>query len=183
MPVTFGGSAMRQTISYMLVLAFLSGCGGTTPRAGSQSGATAPPPPPGDVSGEPLVDKVVELWLQGEKDEAVALFLEIKDWSLGGLASKDSVLEVSEQDFALLSASRQDDLYQSLPAIKNLCRHVVALAKKEASANPAKATALLKQVEYYGKWLDVTNRSLILQQMGKVAKKMSSKELEQLPEE
>lgn len=121
---------------YLAAVMVLSGCSKKKdiPSSSPESSSSSQPVPPVlDSPPAAALDKTLELWRAGQKEQAADLFLQI-NWNAAGLFSRESVFRISEDQFKKLPEQRRLEISQKAllesASIKELTQYLVKQAKQ-----------------------------------------------------
>jgi len=134
------------------------------------------------ANGPDYLEKVIKIWSQGNKNVAVDELLQI-NWQKKPYFSDESVFNLIEQEYVLLSSSEQADHMNTLTkGLKPLCFYVIELGREAANiGNIEKAKLYFQAVYNCGEFLtENPNGVKIIQLIGKALMKKSSQELNNL---
>jgi hypothetical protein len=170
-----------QTISTAIAVAILlSGCG----KQNASSG-TSPAPARDQTSAasaaSPVTQASMSAWQQGDKSTAVSSFL-AADWSTRPLFASDSVLSLTESQFASLSAADQQaksgEMTKQLGLLKQLAAAVAQAGRDAASKGDAtQAQKCFTSLKQCGTALSSPDCLSLVQLVGKAFTKTADTEL------
>jgi len=169
-----------QTISAVVAATILLvGCG----KQNTSSG-TSPSPAkeqPSAASASPVAQAALSAWQQGDQSTAVSSFL-AADWSARPLFASDSVLSLTEAQFASLSAAdrqaKSGEMTKQLDSLKRLAAAVAQAGRDAASkGDTAQAQKCFTSLKQCGAALSSPDCLSLVQLVGKAFTKMADTEL------
>jgi hypothetical protein len=176
----------RQSIrSCWLLLAIvpvvLSGCSkkedvpAPTPETAQPAEATVKTETPGESAV--TLDRALELWGTGQKDQAVRLILEI-NWSNTDIFTEDSVFRVSEAQFQKMPEKQRLEIQQkALTAARNI-KEMSRFMTEQAKQAGATADTYRRALTACGQRLSGDDQLLVIQLTGKAIVSYVKKELD-----
>lgn len=143
---------MGWRMSFALALVAIVGCGGN-------------PAPP--ATNTPPFEEILDVWTQGNREEAIDAFLKVADF--GGFDNAErSILGMPQVSFNRLSTVEQTEQTQRLAAANQQLRQLVeAILEKANSEPPEVAAKMVKQLKKFGAWLQRPEHITSVQQLGK----------------
>ncbi|HOM75645.1 MAG TPA: hypothetical protein P5175_08585 [Anaerohalosphaeraceae bacterium] len=132
--------------------------------------------PISDSTPAAVLDKALELWRTGQKEQAADIFLQI-NWETAAVFTQNSVFAVSEGQFKTLPRRRRQELLQKALLESTAVRELTQYLVKQARQPGTDIEKYRRALAACGQRLSANDQLAIIQLVGKAVSEYAKKEL------